>query len=339
MTFYPAPANPYRASTGSMPLRIPHSHSHSPNKSKFEETCESCGSSYTDEHLLQFNTPFSGTPRESAASLHPPSPHTHGRPRRPSNAGIEPGKVLTRYHNGALVLEPATSSYGHTGERRRRSSISAPSPASIPRSHARRSFASYQQEIDIQEADSARRGTTRFPRKLVNKEAVQQAGLPFEEGNGTIIVLRALPRAEIEHLVEMTESIRARRHHSHSHHKHSEKLVEKHVRIIPSPTEAIEHPEAHRRHRRESFGGSSPQIIHHYVEDPRHSSHRLSRAEEEAAAAADKARRKEYRAETSGSWLDGRRAAKARQEAEEKARVYDEVSRKERRTKEVIVVR
>lgn len=335
MTFYPAPSNPYRASTGSMPLRIPHS----PNRSKFEETCDSCGSSYTDEHLLPINTPFSGTPSASAANLHPPSPHSH-HPRRVSNTGIEPGKVLTRYHNGALVLEPATSSYGtHGGERRRRSSISAPSPAAVPRSHARRSWASYHQEIDIQEENSIRRGTTRFPRKLVNKEAVQQAGLPFEEGNGTIVVLRALPRSEIEHLVEMTESIRSRRQHSHSHHRHTERHVEKHVRIITSPTETIEHPEAHRRHRRESFSGSSPQIIHQYVEDPRHSSHRLSRAEDEAAAAADKARRKEYRAETSGSWLDERRAVKARHEAEEKARIFDEVARRERRTKEVIVIR
>lgn len=338
MTFYPVPANPYRASTGSMPIRAPHSHSL--NRSKFEETCDSCGSSYTDEHLLPINTPFSGTPSASSASLHPPSPHSQ-RHRRVSNSEIEPRQVLTRYPNGALVLEPATSSYGHHGERRRRSSISAQSPASIPRSYARRSFASYQQEIDIQEESSARRGTTRFPRKLVNKDAVLQAGLPFEERNGTITVLRVLSRPEIENLVEVTESIRARRHHSHSHHNHAEQHTEKHVRIITHPTEAIEHPEAHRRHRRESFSTSSPQIIHHYAEGPRHSSHRLSRAEEEAAAAADKARRKEYRAESSGSWLDGRRAAKARHEAEEKARVLDEVSRKEgrSRTKEVIVVR
>ncbi|KAF8449816.1 hypothetical protein BGX38DRAFT_1142466 [Terfezia claveryi] len=303
MTFYTTP-NPYRASTGSMPIRASHSHSHShsPNRSRFEETCDSCGSSYTDEHLLHINTPFSGTPSASASSLHPPSPHSH-RHRRVSNSnpGIEPGHVLTRYHNGALVVEPATSSYGPQGggERRRRPSVSAQSPASIPRSHARRSFASYQQEIDIQEASSVRRGTTRFPRKLVNKEAVQQAGLPFEEGNGTIIVLRALPRSEIEHLVEMTESIRARRHHSHSHHKHTEKHVEKHVRILTAPTER-------------PFSGSSPQIIHHYVEDPRHSSHRLSRAEE-AAAAADKARRKEYRAESSSSWHEDRKERRTRE--------------------------
>lgn len=298
MTFYPAP-NPYRASTGSMPIRAPHS----PNRSRFEETCGSCGSSYTDEHLLHLNTPFSGTPSASATSLQPPPPHSyHHRRVSNSNSGIEPGQVLTRYHNGALVLEPATSSYGtHSGERRRRSSISAQSPTSIPRSHARRSFASYQQEIDIQEENTVRRGTTRFPRKLVNKEAVQQAGLPFEEGNGTIIVLRALPRSDIEHLVEMTESIRARRHHSHSHQKHTEK----HVRIITAPTETID---PHQRRRRESFSGSSPQIIHPYPEDPRYSSHRLSRAEEAAAAAtADKPRRKEYRAESSSSWYDGRR--------------------------------
>lgn len=118
-----------------------------------------------------------------------------------------------------------------------------------------------------------------------------------------------------------------------------EKHVEKHVRIIASPTEAIEHPEASRRHRRDSYSGPAPQIIHHYVEDPRHSSHRLHRAEDEAAAAASNARQKEYRAEISGSWLDGRRAAKARHEAEEKARVVDDLARRERRNKEVIVVR
>jgi len=149
-----------------------------------------------------------------------------------------------------------------------------------------------------------RRGTTRFPRKLVNKEAVEQAGLSFEEDNGFIIVLRALPRQEIEYLVESTESIRARRHHSH---KHTEKHVEKHVRIVTAPTERVE---SHRRHRRESFSGSTPQIMHHYIEDPRHSSHRISRAEEEAAAA-DKARRKEYRGEPS-SRRDGREERKER---------------------------
>lgn len=299
MTFYPAP-NPYRASTGSMPIRAPHS----PNRSRFEETCGSCGSSYTDEHLLHLNTPFSGTPSASATSLQPPPPHSyHHRRVSNSGSGIEPGQVLTRYPNGALVLEPATSSYGtHGGERRRRSSISAQSSASIPRTHARRPFASYQQEIDIQEENTVRRGTTRFPRKLVNKEAVQKAGLPFEEGDGTIIVLRALPRSEIEHLVEMTESIRARRHH----HKHTEK----HVRIITTP-ETID---THQRRHRESFSGSS-QFIHPYPEDPRYSSHRLSRSEEAAAAAAataDKARRKEYRAESSSSWYDGRRDRQGR---------------------------
>ena len=216
MTFYTSTApNPYRASTGSMPSRIPQSPDR-PDR-RYEDTCESCGSSYTDEHLLHFNTPFSGTPNASANSLHPP-PHTH-RARRTSNAH-EPPKMLTRYHNGALVLEPATSSYGtHGGERRRRSSISAPSApsapiataAAVPRAHARRSWATYQNEIDITEDNALRRGTTRFPRKFVNKEAVQQMNLPFEEDRGgNIVVLRALPRSEIEHLVELTESIRGK---------------------------------------------------------------------------------------------------------------------------------
>lgn len=212
MTFYPA-ANPYRASTGSMPMRVPQS----PNRSKFDDACDSCGSS-SDEHYLPLNTPFSNTPNASG-SLHPP--HAH-RSRRTSAAGIEPGKVLTRYHNGALVLEPATSYTTHGGERRRRSSVSAADaprrssisaapPADVPRSHAHRSWAQYHQEIDIKEDNAIQRGTTRFPRKLVNKDACRQANLPFEEGrDGSIIVLRALPRGEIEHLVELTESIRGK---------------------------------------------------------------------------------------------------------------------------------
>jgi len=54
--------------------------------------------------------------------------------------------------------------------------------------------------------------------------------------------------------------------------------------------------------------------MHHYVENPRHSSHRISRAEDEAAAAADKARRKEYRAEPPRGWLDGRSERRERKE-------------------------
>ncbi|KAF8467678.1 hypothetical protein BDZ91DRAFT_121627 [Kalaharituber pfeilii] len=207
MTFYHTPiANPYRASTGSMPLRVPTS----PSRSKYEETCESCGSSYTDEHLLPLNTPFS-----SSGSLQPPPQHHH-RPRRASNSAHEPPKILTRYPNGAIILEPATSYPTHGSERRRRPPVSAPpsppSHGSIPRSVAHRPWASYYKEISVTEDNAARPGTTRFPRKLVNKDAVKQMGLPFEEERGgAIVVPSALPRSEIERLVELTESIRGRR--------------------------------------------------------------------------------------------------------------------------------
>lgn len=58
-------------------------------------------------------------------------------------------------------------------------------------------------------SDVGRRGRTRFPRKLVNREAVEEMGLPWtEEHDGAIIVLRALDRTEIERLVDLTEEIR-----------------------------------------------------------------------------------------------------------------------------------
>lgn len=53
------------------------------------------------------------------------------------------------------------------------------------------------------------RGRTRFPRRLVNKAAVEELGLPWsEEHDGAIVVLRALNRTEIDQLVDLTTEIR-----------------------------------------------------------------------------------------------------------------------------------
>lgn len=259
MTFYPAPS-PYRSSTGSMPVPIqePNSSS-SPRRErssrKHEDRQEHKYSSSHDDGnpTLKLNTPFSSTPRQSSHSLQPPSPDHRGT-RRSSHSGGEHPRILTRYPHGALIMEPAYSLSGGgggsgSGERRRRSSVSSPSvagssAAALPRSHARRSWQSYQNDIDIEEEDTVRPGTTRIPRKLVNRAAAEQSGLPFEEerGTGAIVFKRALPRGEIERLVETTEAIRSR----HAGKKPEQKK-EKHVRIIPHPTEEIpaEEPGSH----------------------------------------------------------------------------------------------
>lgn len=278
MTFYPVP-NPYRASTGSMPLHVTtvpssstsHRHPNHYNSTKYEETCESCGSSYTDEHLLRINTPYSAPPNTSSASLQPSSsghrrsssghrsPSGH-RSRRSSttSAHHEPPKVLTRYPNGALVLEPASS---YTHERRQQPSHSSSSAmpggsAAVPRTHqyhysnrheARKSWANYESgpssnyEADIAfTADStAVRGTTKIPRRLVNKDAVKQMGYQYEEDRvtGAITVQRVLGKEELQRLVELTEQLRANRHSSSS----GTESHEKHVRIITHPTETFKH--------------------------------------------------------------------------------------------------
>ena len=206
MTFYPAPPrDPYRASTGSMPPRTP-------NRSSSYSVAGSPHSHRTrHEEPRDDITVYGGhTPNQSSSALHPSTTSSHAHHRRSSNAGHEPPPAsMSRYYHGGVFVEPAVS---HGGDRRRRSSLSAPvappPAASVPRSHAHRSWSTYHHEIDIKE-DSSRRGSTRIPRKYVNKEALQQMSLLYEEDrSGALIVLKALTRPEIEHLVELTEYIR-----------------------------------------------------------------------------------------------------------------------------------
>ncbi|KAI5809752.1 hypothetical protein DFH27DRAFT_158880 [Peziza echinospora] len=346
MTFYPAPPrDPYRASTGSMPPRTP-------NRSSSYSVAGSPHSHRTrHDEPRDDSTVYGGhTPNQSSSALHPSSTGSHAHHRRSSNAGHEPPPAsMSRYYHGGAFVEPAVS---HGGDRRRRSSLSAPvappPAASVPRSHAHRSWSSYHHEIDIKE-DSSRRGSTRIPRKYVNKEALQQMSLLYEEDrSGALIVLKALTRPEIEHLVELTEYIRAHRPGHSSSHKR-----EKHVRIITEPTDAVPHPEdVHNHHSRAPTlytTGPPPSTSGHYYAassvprssgSPNASIYTLSRAGEDAKAAESKARRREYRAESSGSWQDDRRVAKARHEAEENARRAEDASRKERRReREVVLVR
>lgn len=340
MTFYPAPPrDSYRASTGSMPPSTPtrrSSISHAGSPPSHHDSASSYGGH---------------TPNQSSGSLHPSNTSSHTHRRRPSNAGHEPPPAsMSRYYTGGVYVEPAVS---HGVERRRRSSMSAPvvpPVASAPRSHAHRSWSSYHHEIEVKE-DGSRRGTTRIPRKYVNKEALQQMSLLYEEDrSGALVVLKALPRAEIEHLVELTEYLRAHRSPGHS----SSHKREKHVRIITEPTDAVPHPEdMHSHHSRAPkiySTGPPPSTSGHYYTassiprshgSPRSSIYALSKAEDAAASAEAKARRREYRAESSGGWHDERRALKARHDAEEKARrLEDEVHKDQtKREREIVVVR
>ncbi|RPA85323.1 hypothetical protein BJ508DRAFT_322766 [Ascobolus immersus RN42] len=66
---------------------------------------------------------------------------------------------------------------------------------------------------DDHREERTRPGTTRFPRKFVNRDAVEEAGWPFEEDRetGAIVVFKALSKKEIDSLVERTSHIRKRR--------------------------------------------------------------------------------------------------------------------------------
>lgn len=307
MTFYPAPS-PYRASTGSMPVPIkePNSSTSRRERSRRYEDRQDRGENYSSSHednpTLKLNTPFSSTPRGSSQALQPPSPEQ--RTRRSSHSGGDHPRILTRYPHGALVMEPATSSYGlHGSERRRRSSVSSPSVAesstsAMPRSHARRSWQSYQQDIDIQEENTVRPGTTRIPRKLVNRVAAEQSGLPFEEerGTGAIVFKRALPKLEIERLVEATEAIRSR----HAGKK-PEAKKEKHVRIIPHPTEEIPaeaDAPANKTYHASHSHSAQHQSRSYHEHSPRSSSLKVPQSDTEGAHDSPR-RQREYRSDRS----------------------------------------
>jgi len=164
----------------------------------------------------------------------------------------------------------------------------------LPRSHGRRSWQSYQQDIDIEEEDTVRPGTTRIPRKLVNKAAAEQSGLPFEEerGTGAIVFKRALPKSEIEKLVEATEAIRSR----HAGKK-PETKKEKHVRIIPHPTEEIPAEERGSKSYHASHSHSAQRSYHEST--PRSSGLRIAQSDTEGGHESSRQRNREYRSDRS----------------------------------------
>lgn len=223
MSSYYTAQNPYRNSTGGLNL------SRSPPRTQIlvpvrppspaESTCSSCDAS------LPLNTPWSGsgTHLDQQQQQHERvctrtrrlSTHSEGRPapiiiRGPSQR-VSPGPLSAplaerrSYHSdysGHALMVPASSMDRHR---------SASGNRSVTRGYSKHYHGIEQFDDDSVEtsSDVGRRGRTRFPRKLVNKEAVEEMGLPWtEEHDGALVILRALDRTEIERLVDLTEEIR-----------------------------------------------------------------------------------------------------------------------------------
>lgn len=100
----------------------------------------------------------------------------------------------------------------------RRNSIHISDSAGGPRNSSA-SLRRHDVDRDEHRGERARPGTTKFPRKFVNRDAVEEAGWPFEEDRetGAIIVFKALSKKEIDALVERTSHLRKRRAEGGSH--------------------------------------------------------------------------------------------------------------------------
>lgn len=177
-----------------------------------DSTCSNCS---CEDSTLPLNTPFSTPPTSATGS-------TASRRRRSSVAeqprpilkgappvvvqkmrGTSPSRTERHGHSSssrALVV-PA-SSHGH---RRSRSETSYSS-------HTGRYYEAYQKSVaQDQDAgrDFPRRGRTRFPKKLVTREAAEEKKYPYSvEEDGAITVEQALGQPEIEALVALSEEIR-----------------------------------------------------------------------------------------------------------------------------------
>lgn len=236
MSYYAA-QNPYRNSTGGLnlgrspprtqiiiPVRPP---------SPADSACSSCDSS------LPLNTPWSGsgtqldqterictrTRRLSTHSEgrhsdghhmdghhHLDSHHDRGRPAPliirqgggpgPLSAPLAQHRGYHSEHSRQALVVPASSIDRHRSASRSRSGYTK-------YHHAIEHLNDESFEVGSVGSEVGRRGRTRFPRKLVSKEAVEEMGLPWsEESDGALVVLRALDRTEIERLVDLTEEIR-----------------------------------------------------------------------------------------------------------------------------------
>ncbi len=200
----------YRNSTGSL-LRPRHhgARPHSPS----ESVCSECyGNS------LPLNTPWSSSESSLGSSRSrrrssvrgerplmlsrahsPPRPLIVQKPRAPSPP------PSTAYTKERSVIVPSSS----ISRRRRADSVSSYNAKERRSGHYER----YRKDINVSEYepdhDVPRKGRTKFPKKLVKREAVEELGYPFQQNeDGAIIVLQALGRHEIEELVDLTEEIR-----------------------------------------------------------------------------------------------------------------------------------
>jgi len=116
------------------------------------------------------------------------------------------------------------------------------------------------EDRDDHRGERTRPGTTRFPRKFVNREAVEEAGWPFEEDRetGAIVVFKALAKKEIDALVERTSYIRKRR----AEGGHPRPITTTPAPAIskPRPTTPVRHAEDRDKHV--AFSPERTTIIH-----------------------------------------------------------------------------
>ncbi|CUS14784.1 unnamed protein product [Tuber aestivum] len=307
-----------------------------------------------------------------------PSPLViHNRPPVPSPPLTS--RSLNAYHTGSrahgvyrgdpsshTLIVPASSNPNR--DRRRRDSISGPLSA---RTLAEHGYTRYYKSIDIQDdhegnADggAGRRGRTRFPRKLVSKEAIEEMGLPWTEDlDRCLVVLRALSRTEIERLVDLTEEIRRRRNSTGKAVTFEEKtIIHEAPPYAPEPPPIVQERIVHHRPSHETGRPHTPltsdtmarlssDYSSHRISKtvtttttttspkfgptgfiglPGSSQEKLARAEEKAARAEDRATRLEERAEITGRAKDEHEAFKARAKAQEKQRKVGETLLKEK---------
>ncbi|KAI5838718.1 hypothetical protein DFP73DRAFT_616657 [Morchella snyderi] len=278
MAYYAA-QNPYRNSTGGLnlgrspprtqilvPVRPP---------SPADSTCSSCDSS------LPLNTPWSGSgtqldqtervcTRTRRLSTHSEGRHSDGR-HMDGHHNIDghhdrgrPAPLIIRQGGGPGPLSaPLAQHRGYRSDRSAQtlivpaSSIDRHRSASRSRSgytkyhHAIEHFNDESLEVGSVGSDVGRRGRTRFPHRLVSKEAVEEMGLPWsEESDGALVVLRALDRTEIERLVDLTGEIRRRRSGSGKSVSFNHKaIIHDPIPYAPTPPPVI----------------TEQRVVHHYT--------------------------------------------------------------------------
>lgn len=209
---YPHIHNP-RASAGSLSQGRSYAGAlPSPN----DPACPSC---HYEDSTLPLNTPFSTPPTSSAGS-------SATRRRRRSSVAEQLRPILKEppvvvqghirdptlgrsdrhgHHESSRALVVPASSHGH---RRSRSETSYSTRSG-------RYYEAHQRAVTQGYHDAGRdlphHGRTRFPKKLVSREAAEAKKYPYSvEEDGAITVEKALGQPEIEALVALTEEIRRR---------------------------------------------------------------------------------------------------------------------------------